>query len=117
MADEVFDVGVWWGINWLMLGDVLRDQMFEFGVVWGSSIKFEVWWIIKCSILGAWWGYQMSTDLGATHPAASPSLLLRASLSTLRSSAFFSGAHRSLTPNVYKAAGPGRCTCVRRAGA
>ena len=51
VADEVFDVGVWWGINWLMLGDVLRDQMFEFGVVWGSSIKFEVWWIIKCSIL------------------------------------------------------------------
>ena len=46
----VFDVGVWWV---LMLGVCWRDQMFEFGVVWGSSLKFEVWWIIKCSILGA----------------------------------------------------------------
>ena len=34
------------------VGGVLRDQMFEFGVVWGSSVKFEVWWIIKCSMLG-----------------------------------------------------------------
>ena len=53
VADEVFDVGVWWGYQVVNVGGLLRDQMFEFGVVWGSSVKFEVRWITKCSILGA----------------------------------------------------------------